>query len=273
MYLKRNYAIGRQVLTVFRGVNSTASTLTGDGNFAFAAPVASGANYAVTIKAQPKVPEQECTLSNGSGLVTNAPITSVSVTCKLFVARFAYVANSNDGTVSIFTVDATTGQLRPRGYALAGTGASAVAVAPAGKFAYVTNPGSNNVSIYTVDANNGALTSAGSVSGIAPKAIVIDPYGKFAYVLNSLSNTDTVSAYAIDSSTGSLTAVGAAVDTGNSSTSVAVDPSGRLVYRELDRCGGRSSNRHLSGCGRGRSLRQIRLRREPRVAGYFRLPH
>src|SRR5574341_1708992 len=35
--------------------------------------------------------------------------------------RFAYVANSNDDTVSMYTVNSGTGQLRHNGYVLAGT--------------------------------------------------------------------------------------------------------------------------------------------------------
>jgi hypothetical protein len=38
------------------------------------------------------------------------------------VPRFAYVPNVADNTVSIFTVDASTGQLRDNGYVLAGHG-------------------------------------------------------------------------------------------------------------------------------------------------------
>ncbi len=44
-------------------------------------------------------------------------------------------------TVSIYTVNASTGQLRANGYVPAGTQPSAVAVDPSGKFAYVANFG------------------------------------------------------------------------------------------------------------------------------------
>ena len=55
------------------------------------------------------------------------------------VPRFAYVANNGDGTVSMYTANAVTGQLRHNGYVAAGTGPLSVAVDPSGKFAYVAN--------------------------------------------------------------------------------------------------------------------------------------
>ena len=48
-------------------------------NFTFATPVASGANYAVTVLTQPT--GQTCTLTNASGTVTNVPVTNVALSC------------------------------------------------------------------------------------------------------------------------------------------------------------------------------------------------
>ena len=62
------------------------------------------------------------------------------------VPRFAYVANVNDNSVSVYEVDAVTGQLRARGHVAAGTFPRSVTVDPSGKFAYVANGSANNVS-------------------------------------------------------------------------------------------------------------------------------
>ena len=73
----------------------------GDGPFAFADPVASGAPYAVTILAQPTRPTQTCVVTNGSGTVAAANITSVQVAC----------------TTNSFTIGGqVTGFVRPGGY-------------------------------------------------------------------------------------------------------------------------------------------------------------
>ena len=61
------------------------------------------------------------------------------------VPRFAYVANISEQTVSIYTVNATTGQLRHNGDAATGTNPVSVKVDPFGKFAYVANISDNTV--------------------------------------------------------------------------------------------------------------------------------
>jgi uncharacterized delta-60 repeat protein len=52
-----------------------------NGAFTFAAPVASGASYNVTVKAQPSAPSQTCTVGNGSGTGASANVANVSVSC------------------------------------------------------------------------------------------------------------------------------------------------------------------------------------------------
>ena len=56
-------------------------TVPSDGAFAFATPVASGDNYAVTVQTQPSSPTQLCSVTRGSGTVGSAPVGDVAVTC------------------------------------------------------------------------------------------------------------------------------------------------------------------------------------------------
>ena len=65
------------------------------------------------------------------------------------LTRFAYTANHDSGTVSIFTADLGSGRLRADGYVVAGTNPMAVAVAPSNKFAYVVNYGDNTIAGYS----------------------------------------------------------------------------------------------------------------------------
>ncbi len=51
--------------------------------------------------------------------------------------RFAYVTNLSDDTLSIYSVNPSTGQLRPHGYVLTGSHPDAVSLDPSGKFAYI----------------------------------------------------------------------------------------------------------------------------------------
>ncbi len=60
-------------------------TLTENEAFVFNTPVAVGANYAVTISSQPNNPIQPCSVSNGTGAISDQDITNVLVTCELGV--------------------------------------------------------------------------------------------------------------------------------------------------------------------------------------------
>ncbi len=71
-------------------------TLSSNGAFTFATPVAGGASYNVTILTSPSSPiVQTCTLSNATGTVTAAPVTNVTVNCDL-LAYFPFSGNAND---------------------------------------------------------------------------------------------------------------------------------------------------------------------------------
>ena len=134
----------------------------------------------------------------GAGGPTGAPPNNIP--------RFAYAANFFDNSVSIYAVNAETGQLRHNGYVAAGANPRSVTVDPSGQFAYVANAGSDNVSAYTLNATTGALTSIGAAvaAGTDPVSVSVDPSGKFAYVANQ--NSNNVSAYTLNATTGALTA-------------------------------------------------------------------
>jgi hypothetical protein len=53
----------------------------GSSTFTFTTPIASGANYAVTVKTQPTGPSQTCAVTAATGTVVSANITNVVVTC------------------------------------------------------------------------------------------------------------------------------------------------------------------------------------------------
>jgi 6-phosphogluconolactonase (cycloisomerase 2 family) len=154
--------------------------------------------------------------------------------------KFAYAADGGafpagsfggDSSVSMYTINSTTGALTPIGMIDSGSSPDSVAVDPTGKFAYVANFGSNNVSMYTIDATSGALASIGTIAaGPGPVSVAVDPAGKFAYVANWTYDAEgSVSMYTIDATTGALTFIGS-IAAGTSAFSVAVDPAGKFAY-------------------------------------------
>lgn len=166
-------------------------------------------------------------ISAASGAVSG----STPVTVSLTSPRFAYATNFADNTVSIFAVDAATGQFRPNGYVLTGgSEPNSVTVDPQGKFAFVANFNSDNITAFTINAETGALTAIRPpvATGNGPRSVTVDPSGKFAYVPNEFSSD--VSVFAINANTGALTAVGPNVSVGNNPFSVTVDPTGKFAY-------------------------------------------
>jgi YVTN family beta-propeller protein len=146
------------------------------------------------------------------------------------VPKFAYVVNQFSNTVSVYTIDPTTGALTAGTPATVATGnsPSSMAVDPSGKFAYVTNSADNTVSVYTINQTTGALTAGNTVaSGNSPQSVAVDPNGRFVYVINW--NSNSVSVYTIDQTTGALTA-GTAVLTVNAPNQVSVEPTGKFAY-------------------------------------------
>ena len=160
--------------------------------------------------------------------------------------RFLYVSalDSDGATVSMFTINQTTGVLTPTSPATVITDGIPfqVVVTPSGKFAYVVNNlagGDQTVAVsqYTVNSATGVLTqnsSYGVSAGSGPTAIAVDPTSRFAYVVNRLDNT--VSMYAIDPNTGNLTLNSTATNptatiaTGTEPFRIDFDPTGKFLY-------------------------------------------
>ncbi len=171
------------------------------------------------------------------------------------VGKFAYVTNSGDvydygltdganGSVAIYTIDATTGALTSAGTINGNCPGlclpSSVLVDPSGKFAYVANGYGGgfidavpfNVAMYAINATTGALTSIGTIAtGTEPTSIAADPSGKFVYVVNANMGAaaGNVSMYAINATTGVLTSMGT-IAAGADPVCVAVDPAGKFAY-------------------------------------------
>jgi YVTN family beta-propeller protein len=160
--------------------------------------------------------------------------------------RFLYVSASDsiDDTVSMFTINQTTGLLIPTTPATVLTGVIPfqVVVAPSGNFAYVVSNDSDSgyglgVWQYTINSTTGVLTPntpVGVAAGSAPTAVAVDPSNKYAYVVNRLDNT--VSMYTIDPSTGNLTLNSTAsnptatIATGTMPFRIDFDPTGKFLY-------------------------------------------
>lgn len=157
------------------------------------------------------------------------------------LGRFAYVANlvsnaSDEATISMYTINPTTGVLTPTTPATVATGffPQGIAIDPSGKFVYTANSDDNTVSMFTINQTTGVLTpttpaTVSTGAGSSPGFVTVDPSGKFAYVSNQ--DNDTISMFTIDPATGVLTpTTPATVPTLESPFAVTVDPSDKFAY-------------------------------------------
>ena len=226
--------------------NNSGSNLTvaADGNFTFATPVASGANYAVSVSTQPT--GQTCTVASGSGTVGSAAITGVNVSCRAQVGKFLYVSNTTTNNIYSYSINPSTGALTALGTPVAtGVAPTGVTVVSSEKFLYTTNIGASSnpptVSAYSINGATGALTQlAGSpypLSVSAPPGngpstlapLIVDTATTFGYVNNF--NDGKIYGAHIDSATGTLTEIaGLPRSLGGALGYGVLDASGKYLY-------------------------------------------
>jgi 6-phosphogluconolactonase len=153
--------------------------------------------------------------------------------------KFVYVANlvsnaSDEATISMYTIDSSTGVLTPTTPATVATGyyPQGIGVDPFSRFVYTANSDSNTVSMFTINPATGVLTAttpASVATGWSPLSVTVHPSGKFAYVANQ--DDGTISMYTINPNTGVLApTTPATVPTGSSPFGVTVDPTGKFAY-------------------------------------------
>jgi 6-phosphogluconolactonase (cycloisomerase 2 family) len=149
--------------------------------------------------------------------------------------EYAYVANTADGSISVFSIDTTTGALtlieqvsvKP-GFRVFG-----LALHWSNEFLYATIDDASEVEEFDIAdgtysgqifLHNGPYTAANG-----PRAVALNSNGTFLFATNYGGTAQVVSQYLVDQSTGVLTANGTAA-TGIRPFGVAVDPAGNCAY-------------------------------------------
>jgi len=159
--------------------------------------------------------------------------------------KFLLVPNVSSGTLAVFSIDATNGQLTAVAGSPFNTGATGLtgglAIHRSKNFVYATNNNNppagagqpSTIAGYTIDANTGVLVqipgSPFPTGGVNSNLAAIDPTGKFLYVANT--DSDNITGFTIDQTSGALTAIpGTPFAAGDFPVAVTIDPSGRYLY-------------------------------------------
>jgi len=161
--------------------------------------------------------------------------------------RFVYAVNAFSNTVSAYAIDALYGGLTRLDADAATSGVQdfptgpapyRVAVHPLGGFLYVTNDNNSTVSIFTIASTTGALTRLDADANTAgvqdfpvtrASAVAIHPSGRYVYFTQS-GGFNRVLVYAINGTTGVMTATGTSQSTGSNPVAITIDAAGSYAY-------------------------------------------
>jgi 6-phosphogluconolactonase len=129
--------------------------------------------------------------------------------------RCLYVINELGSTLTVFTYEGETGEMRPvqtvstlpEGFA--GENACAhVVVSPDGRFVYGSNRGHDSIAVWRIGSECGEVELVGHepTRGQSPRNFSLDPSGDWLLVANQ--HSDTIVTFRRDRDTGTLTAAG-----------------------------------------------------------------
>lgn len=156
-------------------------TLTATGSFTFSTAVADGAGYAVTVKTQPSA--QTCSVSAGSGTISGANVTNVTIVCATNTYTVGGTLSSLSGTVVLQNNSGNDLTLTANGAftfttAVADEAAYAVTVKtqPSGASCSVASGtgtiSAANVTNVTVTCTADTYTVGGSISGLSGTVVL-----------------------------------------------------------------------------------------------------
>lgn len=142
--------------------------------------------------------------------------------------RFGFDVNRGDNTLSVYLINAATGQWLHHGYVPTGAVPVAVAVSANEQFVYTAN-NSGTVSAYKLDVTAGRLAFVeNQTAGTAPSALSVTSNNALLYVLNSGDNQ--IAVFAIDSTTGALSPATVPTTVGAAPSALVIHPTRALLY-------------------------------------------
>jgi YVTN family beta-propeller protein len=134
----------------------------------------------------------------------------------------AYVANTNDGTVSVIDTNTNT-VLTTISEGLSG-GLNYLAITPDYNHVYITNAYPDPGTVFVINTTSNTVVGPPITVGNNPKEIAITPNGQFAYVTNY--DDDSVSIIQLSSNT----VAGSPLTVGSAPYGIAITPNGQFAY-------------------------------------------
>lgn len=153
--------------------------------------------------------------------------------------RFAFAVDLGLDRIFIYKFDSDSGALTPHEPAFAavapGSGPRHFTFHPNAKYAYINNETKSSVTTFSYDADSGALMELQTITTLpadfmeknSTAEILVHPSGKFLYCSNR--GHDSLAIFAIDETTGKLSAVGHQSTLGKTPRNFGIDPTGAYI--------------------------------------------
>ncbi len=149
------------------------------------------------------------TVGSGTSMLTG----TTTVTVSAAAARFAYVANASNSSISEYVVNyssgttpAPNGTLTPLGKFSVPNGVQQVVVHPSGNYLYaIGTDAASTITQFTVNPATGAITNTATTTAASTKQAsyaVLDPTGSYLYVANPVDGSIVV--FSITQGSGAL---------------------------------------------------------------------
>jgi len=173
---------------------------------------------------------------NSPGLASpssSAGASAASATATVLTPQFVYVGNHDSKDLSVFHINAATGELSP----IAGspfpleTAPTSVVASPNGKFLFIAGDTSAAIFAYTIDSRGVPQAVEDSPFGTAesPHQLVVDHAGNRLYA--TAEEAGTVLAFAVDAASGKLTTIaGSPFPVGRAPSGLAIGPDDRFLF-------------------------------------------
>jgi trimeric autotransporter adhesin len=174
-------ATGLAGSVVLRNGAGASLTVTTNGQFSFAVPIAVGSSYAVTVQTQPA--GQTCTVSNGSGTAGSTNVTDVALTCVANTQTLGGTVSGLFGSLVLqlggggsLTITADGPFAFPTPVAETSTYAVTVHAQPADQTCMLAHGsgivGTANITNITVTCVTDAFTTGGAISGLTGTVVL-----------------------------------------------------------------------------------------------------
>lgn len=170
-----------------------------------------------------------CAAAALSGCLPQAQVSQLSLaTTAPGYKYFVYTTNNSAGTISIYSLNTSTGQMTQTSLVANGRQPNWAAAHPNGKFLFVANQASATLSSYRIDQSNGSLELVEDAPAeTGARYPVVHPNGKFVYLANT--EAGSVTAYSVDGTKGTLSQI-QSIAVGSDTRSVTLSPDGNYLY-------------------------------------------